>query len=201
MNSLLTSCFFIFIVTLLLLLLLLPLLLFVAATTTVAAAATTTTTAAAVVATTTTTTTTTTTATIKLPVSQGPHWIMRHLTFSSDVAEDRSLQTCDVVSLGKWFVTFPTSVVEHVRNVMAHAQKPDLVFQRNGRVHLNWTAILTVHEDPTVAAHRLQMHLNKIQSWLKTWRMKANEAKSVRVTFTLNKMTCPPVKLNNDHLP
>ena len=31
--------------------------------------------------------------------------------------------------------------------------------------------------------------------------MKANEANSVQVTFTLNKMTCPPVKLNNDHLP
>jgi len=31
--------------------------------------------------------------------------------------------------------------------------------------------------------------------------MKANEAKSVHVTFTLNKMTCPPVKLNNEHLP
>jgi len=29
------------------------------------------------------------------------------------------------------------SEAEHVRNVMAHAQKPDLVFQRNGRVHLN----------------------------------------------------------------
>ena len=28
-------------------------------------------------------------------------------------------------------------VVELVRNVIAHAQKPDLVFQRNGRVHLN----------------------------------------------------------------
>ena len=27
--------------------------------------------------------------------------------------------------------------VEHVRNVMTHAQKPDLVFQGNGRVHLN----------------------------------------------------------------
>jgi len=63
------------------------------------------------------------------------------------------------------------------------------------------TANLTVHEDPTMAAHRLQMHLNKIQSWLKTWRMKANEAKSVQINFTLNKMTCPPVKLNNDHLP
>jgi len=29
-------------------------------------------------------------------------------------------------------------IVEHVWNVMAQAQKPDLVFQRNGRVHLNW---------------------------------------------------------------
>jgi len=37
------------------------------------------------------------------------------------------------------------------------------------------TAVLTVHEDPTMAAHRLLIHLNKIQSWLQTWRMKANE--------------------------
>ena len=28
--------------------------------------------------------------------------------------------------------------VEHVWNVMTHAQKPVLIFQRNGRVHLNW---------------------------------------------------------------
>jgi len=28
-------------------------------------------------------------------------------------------------------------VVQHVRNVMTHAQKPDLVFQRKGRVYLN----------------------------------------------------------------
>ena len=28
--------------------------------------------------------------------------------------------------------------LEQKRNVMAHAQKPDLVFQRNGRVHLYW---------------------------------------------------------------
>jgi hypothetical protein len=63
------------------------------------------------------------------------------------------------------------------------------------------TAILTVHEDPTMAAHRLQIHLNKIQSWLKTWRMKANEVKSVQVAFTINKMTCPHVILNNVHLP
>ena len=29
-------------------------------------------------------------------------------------------------------------MVEQVWNVMAHVQKPDLVFQRSGRVHLNW---------------------------------------------------------------
>jgi hypothetical protein len=29
------------------------------------------------------------------------------------------------------------SLIEHVWNVMAHAQKPDFVFQGNGRVHLN----------------------------------------------------------------
>ena len=32
---------------------------------------------------------------------------------------------------------FRLCVVEHVRNVMAHAQKPDLVFQQNGWDHLN----------------------------------------------------------------
>jgi hypothetical protein len=36
------------------------------------------------------------------------------------------------------------------------------------------TAILAVHENPTEAMHRLQRHLNKIQSWLYKWRMKAN---------------------------
>jgi len=31
----------------------------------------------------------------------------------------------------------PSAVVDCVWNMMAHAQKPDLVFRRNGRVHLN----------------------------------------------------------------
>jgi len=35
-------------------------------------------------------------------------------------------------------VKMTRDIVEHVWNVMTHAQKPDLVFQRNGRVHLNW---------------------------------------------------------------
>ena len=35
----------------------------------------------------------------------------------------------------KWHVAF--TAVDCVWNVMAHAQKPDFVFRRNGRVHLN----------------------------------------------------------------
>jgi len=35
-------------------------------------------------------------------------------------------------------VLYHISVVDCVWNVMAHAQKPDFVFHRQGRVHLNW---------------------------------------------------------------
>jgi hypothetical protein len=59
------------------------------------------------------------------------------------------------------------------------------------------TAILFVHEDPTEATRSMRLDLNRIQSWLHKWRMKANETKSVHVTFTLNRLTCPPAKLNN----
>jgi hypothetical protein len=62
------------------------------------------------------------------------------------------------------------------------------------------TVILTVHEDLATATHRLQTHSNKIQFWLKKWRMKANEKKSFQVTFTPKKSTCPPVHLKNKQL-
>ena len=62
------------------------------------------------------------------------------------------------------------------------------------------TAVLTTHEDSAIATLKLQTHLKKIQLWLKKWRMKENEAKSVQVTFTPKKNTCPPVQLNNKQL-
>jgi hypothetical protein len=62
------------------------------------------------------------------------------------------------------------------------------------------TAVLTAHEDPAIATHRLWTNLNKIQLWLKKWHMKVNETKSDQVTFTLNKNTCPPLQLNNNQL-
>jgi hypothetical protein len=48
---------------------------------------------------------------------------------------------------------------------------------------------------------KLQASLLEIQSWLNTWHMKANETKSVHVTFTTRRKTCPPVHINDVQIP
>jgi len=62
------------------------------------------------------------------------------------------------------------------------------------------TAVLAAHADPVIATHRLQAALLELQQWLKKWRMKANETKSIHVTFTLKRPTCPSVQLNSAYL-
>jgi hypothetical protein len=63
------------------------------------------------------------------------------------------------------------------------------------------TVILTTASDPTEASHLLQADLLAVQTWLHKWRLKANATKSVHVTFTLRRATCPPVHLNDVQLP
>lgn len=63
------------------------------------------------------------------------------------------------------------------------------------------TAILASHEDPHKASEILQSTINKVQKWLKKWRIKVNGTKSKHVTFTLKRGTCPPVLLNNQVVP
>jgi len=58
------------------------------------------------------------------------------------------------------------------------------------------TAILATHKDHIEASERLQESLFYIQMWLKKWRIRVNGAKSVHVTFTTRRKTCPPVILN-----
>lgn len=62
------------------------------------------------------------------------------------------------------------------------------------------TALLSSHTDCKIATRNLQINLDQIQSWLKKWRMKANEDKSVQVTFTTRRENCPPVTLNGKQL-
>ncbi|CAG5014895.1 unnamed protein product [Parnassius apollo] len=63
------------------------------------------------------------------------------------------------------------------------------------------TTILATHSDPKIASQMLQKGLNDISHWLKKWQIKANETKSVNVTFTLRRGSCPPVTLNNIVVP
>ncbi|GBP66443.1 RNA-directed DNA polymerase from mobile element jockey [Eumeta japonica] len=63
------------------------------------------------------------------------------------------------------------------------------------------TAILSTHENQDSASDSLQQHLNLIEKWFRQWRIKANTDKSVQVTFTLRRKTCPPVKLCNVEIP
>lgn len=63
------------------------------------------------------------------------------------------------------------------------------------------TAALAVDKSPKSASNKLQNCIDEISKWLKDWRIKANENKSVQVTFTLKKETCPPVTLNNNDIP
>jgi hypothetical protein len=45
------------------------------------------------------------------------------------------------------------------------------------------------------------MHLDQFEEWLKQWRIKANETKSIHITFALRSGICPPVQLNGTRIP
>ncbi len=63
------------------------------------------------------------------------------------------------------------------------------------------TAFMATNKNPQTASRELQEHLYTVEGWLNKWRIKVNESKSVHVTFTLNKRTCPMVTLNNKPIP
>ena len=62
-------------------------------------------------------------------------------------------------------------------------------------------AIVTSHKNAAAASFNLQKYLLRIQQWCKEWRITLNETKSVQVTFTLRRDTCPAVYLNEKPLP
>lgn len=62
------------------------------------------------------------------------------------------------------------------------------------------TVVLAIHENLDEATKILQGSLNKIEEWTTKWRIKVNEAKSIHVTFTMRRETCPPVKFNGKKL-
>ena len=63
------------------------------------------------------------------------------------------------------------------------------------------TAVLASHSDHNMASLHLQEALDKITSWMNTWRIRPSATKSTQVTFTLRQGNCPPVKLAGSTLP
>ena len=63
------------------------------------------------------------------------------------------------------------------------------------------TGLLAVHADPIVASQQLQHHFDILQTWVDTWRIKINQAKSVHVTFNTKRTLSPPVTMNNVLIP
>jgi hypothetical protein len=58
---------------------------------------------------------------------------------------------------------------------------------------------LATHADPAQATSNIQHHLNLIQAWIRKWKIKINEIKSIQVNFTLLRKQCPQVRLNNNN--
>ncbi|PNF30198.1 hypothetical protein B7P43_G08422 [Cryptotermes secundus] len=63
------------------------------------------------------------------------------------------------------------------------------------------TVFLLANTDPAKVTFTLQNHLNQIQEWTNTWKIKINETKSVQVNFSLRREQCPAVFFNNIQTP
>jgi hypothetical protein len=63
------------------------------------------------------------------------------------------------------------------------------------------TAILSATHNPITASANLQNHINLLQQWYHKWRLTVNNDKSVQVTFTNRRTSCPHVTINNRDIP
>jgi hypothetical protein len=57
------------------------------------------------------------------------------------------------------------------------------------------TAVLATDSDPAFSSEKLQTNLAENQNFFKKWRINAEGSKSVHVTFTTRKKTCPTVHI------
>ncbi|CAG4982584.1 unnamed protein product [Parnassius apollo] len=92
------------------------------------------------------------------------------------------------------------SILGHILYLIFTADIPTTDYTTTA-TYADDTALLSAHSNPETASSQLQNHLIEVERWLNHWRIKANESKSVHVTFTLRRETCPPVTLNCKVIP
>jgi hypothetical protein len=63
------------------------------------------------------------------------------------------------------------------------------------------TAVMAVGEFDENLSKKLQSALNKIATWIKKWRIKFNESKSVHISFTNKRITQRPIYISGTQIP
>jgi hypothetical protein len=63
------------------------------------------------------------------------------------------------------------------------------------------TAVVATDSDPAIASHKLQTNQLANPKLVTKWRIKANGSKSIHVTLTTRRETCPSVHINGVQLP
>jgi hypothetical protein len=63
------------------------------------------------------------------------------------------------------------------------------------------TALLAIDSDPALASQKLPQHLDLLQEWFDKWKIKINQTKSSKITFTTKRTNCPPATINNIQIP
>jgi hypothetical protein len=61
--------------------------------------------------------------------------------------------------------------------------------------------ILSSHINPNRASENLQKYLNVPQDWLRLWKIKVKNEKSVQITLTKRRSACPQITINNAPIP
>jgi hypothetical protein len=63
------------------------------------------------------------------------------------------------------------------------------------------TAFVARDRSLNIASQNLQDHLSRVGDWLRKWRIKVNQAKSMHVTYTNRSGQCLPIYIDQQQIP
>jgi hypothetical protein len=93
------------------------------------------------------------------------------------------------------------STIEQSHHTSHHTAYLSTSIESTTATFSNDSAVLATDSDRGIASQKPQTNLDTIQKRLKKVRIKANESKPGHFAFTTQRKTCPPVQINNVHVP
>jgi uncharacterized protein YpmS len=61
--------------------------------------------------------------------------------------------------------------------------------------------IMAIGDNNSESTEKIQTAVTKVQRWIRTWRIKLNETKSVHIDFTNKRIEHKPIYINNRVVP